>query len=249
MPVDFWLIVLTIFATLSLAVLGSAGHARLRCIPAHLIGANRLALWLYALPFLPGVMLHEISHAVAAFVLNVDVEGFSLRPLAQDGMVILGYVRHGKTGVLRQVLIGLAPLAVGTFVLLLIGILGFDVLRAQEQAAAGDWPRAVETLISGFGSWKGWVAAYFIFAVSANMFPSPPDVRACLPVGVFLLLVLSLALLAGVGNAGLGILARPVNTLFNWLLLVFGLALIVDFPVVFLLTATYEMVSRHFPQT
>jgi hypothetical protein len=241
-------IILAILTFTALAALRGFGRVHLFQIPALLIGENRVSLWLYALMMLPGTLLHEISHALAAFALGVEVDELSLRPSTQGEWITLGYVQHQGAGLLRQALIGLAPLLAGTLALLLVGLLTFNVVRIQEQVAAGEWFQAVETLISAFSTWKGWLGAYLIFIVSASMFPSPSDQRAWLPVGLFLILLLAPAFLAGLGPAVLGALANPINTLFNWLLLVFGLALAVNVPFVLFLTVAHEVVARQFPR-
>ena len=69
---------------------------------------------LFAVLFFPGVLLHETSHYVMARLLGVRAVSFSLIPRPQpDGKLQLGYVETDRTDLLRDALIGAAPLISG----------------------------------------------------------------------------------------------------------------------------------------
>jgi hypothetical protein len=243
-----WALVIGTLAIVGvLATLRAFGHAHVRLIPVHLFGDNRFALWLYAMFMLPGTVIHELAHAGAATLLGVDVQGISMSPSVQRNWITLGYVRHGPTDVARHALIGVAPLLAGTLVIALIGLLAFDLGAVYDEMTSGNWPEGLRLLFGAFTSWEAWLAAYLVFVTSINMFPSPTDRQGFLPVGLFLLVLLGLALLIGLGPSLLHWLARPVNLVFQWLFLVFGVTLVLDILFTVLLAAGHEAVARQFP--
>lgn len=241
------LVISTLLVVGVIATLRTFGHAHVRLIPIHLFGDNRLALGLYALFMLPGTILHELAHAGAATLLGVEVQGISVSPSIQRNWVILGYVRHDPTDAVRHALIGVAPLLAGTLVIALIGLLAFDLGAVYDEMASGNWSEGLRLLFGAFGSWEAWLAAYLVFVTSINLFPSPTDRQGFLPVGLFLLFLLALALLAGLGPSLVRWLARPLNLVFQWLLLVFGVTLVVDILFTILLAASHEVAARQFP--
>jgi hypothetical protein len=73
-----------------------------------------LTVGLFSMIFFPGVLLHELSHFLVARLLGVRTGGFSLLPqVLPDGRLILGYVETARTDVVRDSLIGAAPLIAG----------------------------------------------------------------------------------------------------------------------------------------
>lgn len=241
------LISATLFTLFLLSLLHQFGHMHLRMIPIHLIGNNRVALWLYALIMLPGTLLHEASHALTAFALNVEVRDISISPSVQGDWVILGYVEHGEVSTGKHALIGLAPLIVGTLVILIICAATFKLGVVYNFIEVGDWPHAIALIVSKFGTWQGWVAATLVFIISSSMFPSPSDRKNWLPVGLFIFILLVLPLVVGIDLTIFSFLVRPINVLFQWLFLIFAFTLVVDFVFVLLLTAGHQAVAKQFP--
>ncbi|HEY5140950.1 MAG TPA: hypothetical protein VIJ25_16780, partial [Methylococcales bacterium] len=81
----------------------------------------------FALIFLPGVFLHELSHFLTAKILGVQTGKFSLIPQAQpNGKLRLGYVETASGGFIRDALIGAAPLVTGS---LLVAYAAIYLLR------------------------------------------------------------------------------------------------------------------------
>ena len=71
----------------------------------------------------PGVLLHELSHFVMARLLRVRTGRFSLLPsLMEDGKLRLGFVETDETDLLREALIGTAPLITGGAAVAYLGI-------------------------------------------------------------------------------------------------------------------------------
>ena len=88
-----------------------------------------------AIIFLPGTIIHEFAHAIMAKLLFVYVGRMELMPQLHDESLKLGSVEVGRTDIIRNFLIGIAPFIVGTSLLLLIlysafanKIFGFNLL-------------------------------------------------------------------------------------------------------------------------
>ncbi|HEX9028794.1 MAG TPA: hypothetical protein VF823_06440, partial [Anaerolineales bacterium] len=73
-----------------------------------------IAVVLFSLLFLPGVILHEASHYVVARLLRVRTGRVSLLPRTlPNGRLQLGFVETASSDWLRDTLIGAAPLFSG----------------------------------------------------------------------------------------------------------------------------------------
>lgn len=89
-----------------------------------LFGSSRPGLLLYSLFFLPGTLLHELSHWLMAELLQVPTGKLTVLPdltKSDQGENQLGFVMTGKAGPFRGFLIGFAPFLTGLLVLFLLG--------------------------------------------------------------------------------------------------------------------------------
>mgnify|MGYP003348511744 CR=1 FL=1 len=78
---------------------------------------------IYNLIFLPGVFLHELSHFLMAKLLGVKTGSFSIIPQSlPDGRLQMGYVETGQTDIVRDSLIGIAPLVTGSLFIAYAGM-------------------------------------------------------------------------------------------------------------------------------
>lgn len=213
-------------ALVSLLFLERWIHQHLQGVALLALDQSQAAVWLYALPLLPGVMLHELSHAVAARLLGVQVGRISLLPKQKKDRIQLGFVPVERTGPVRSALIGLAPLVVGCLALLLLGHLGLGLAPVGAALAAGDWEAALGRLAQVTQSRDVWVWAYLAFAVSNTMLPSRSDMRAWPAILLFLLVVGALIAALGLGPA----LAVRLAGALRWLAVACALTLIVDLP-------------------
>jgi hypothetical protein len=216
-------------------------HYEAALMPSMLIGHNRVALWLYAALMFPGTLLHEISHASMATALGIDVQAFDMVP-REDA---LASVRIEKPDIVRRVLIGLAPFFTGMCVVLAVGALAFDLTHVYNALVAGQWGEALRTATQNLSSIWGWIALYVVFAVSANMFPSPTDIPPRVQL-VFLTFPSLFAGLVDLGGSRLPWLVNLTNTGFQWVLLIFGFTLAIDLPILLLMTAGSEAIAGQF---
>lgn len=157
-----------------------------------LSGSLQVAEFIYFLVLLPGVVIHELSHWLAAWLLGVPTGHVSVWPARQrDGSLRLGYVETGNAGPLREALIGVAPLFSGALLVLLIGERALGVANLGMALVAGDLASVLRGLAGALQAPDVWLWLYLIFALANAMLPSPSDRRAW-----------PLAVLAGSGAAG-----------------------------------------------
>jgi hypothetical protein len=189
-----------------------------------------VALAVYFVVVLPGVVIHELSHWLVATVLGVRVRGFSIGPVrkGRTRRVSFGSIRVANVDPVRGSLIGVAPLWGGSAVILLIGnlVLGVGDL-AQTMAGQGlaGIPAGLEQLIHVADFWL-WL--YLIFAVSNAMLPSESDVEQVRPVLIFLGIVAVVVLIVSGVPAVPAVVVDGVSAIAGYLASAFGLTLAVD---------------------
>ncbi len=187
-----------------------------------------LSLGLFSLIFFPGVFLHEASHYLMAGMLRVRTGRFSLIPkVMADGTLRMGFVETARTDVIRDALIGTAPLLSGGAVVALIGIYLLPVTPLFSYVADGSWSQFWAALRLLPSQPDFWVWFYLVFAISSTMLPSESDRRAWLPIAIPVVALILLALLAGAGPWMLEHLAPGLNTLVQSLAMIFGISLAV----------------------
>jgi hypothetical protein len=204
-----WLVI----ALVPLIFLEGWVHRHLQGIWLLLVRDADLALVLYSLLMLPGVLVHEASHWIVATLLGVRAGAFSVVPeRLPDGTLRLGYVETEHVDPLRESLIGAAPLLAGAAVIIFVSYtrLGVDLLAAAlergDLLAMGQAIRAM-TSLSNF-----WLWLYLVFTVSNSMLPSASDRRAWWPVLLTLAVFTALLLAFGLGPVLLQTLGSPLNS-------------------------------------
>lgn len=184
------------------------------------------SLVLFSLLFFPGVLVHESSHYLAARLLGVRTGALSLIPgLMPDGKLRLGYVETAQTDILRESLIGAAPLISGGALVAYLGVSRLGLVPLAGLLRAGDWPAFWRDLALLPEHTDFWLWFYLAFTISSTMLPSASDRRAWLPLGLVLLALPLAALLAGAGPWMLANLAPWFNRGFWAVTTVFGISL------------------------
>jgi hypothetical protein len=199
---------------------------------------------IFALFFLPGVFLHELSHFLMAKLLGVQTGKFSLIPQAQpDGKLRLGYVETASGGFIRDALIGAAPLVTGSLLVAFASIFLLHLLPLWDFIRLGEWGGFWSGLVGLPKAPDFWLWFYLTFTISSTMLPSASDRHAWLPVGLLMIALVGVAILAGVGQWMLENLASPFNSFLRALALIYGLSgiihalLIIPFLLIHLLLA------------
>jgi hypothetical protein len=197
-------------------------------IGLRLTGSERVALLGYYFLLLPGIVLHELSHAVVAWLLGLKVGKFALGPKMRGRYVELGSVQVSSGGAIRDSLVGLAPFLAGTAVLLLVGYNVFDVAMLGRAWNAAGWPGVLNAMDSIWRVPDFWPWTYAIFAASNAMMPSPADRQPWLAAGLYVALALICAYFLGGLPALAHVLAPKVNGALQLLTLAFMFTLVLD---------------------
>jgi hypothetical protein len=188
-------------------------------------GNAPLTMAIFSILFFPGVFLHELSHFLMAKLLFVPTRGFSIIPkMMPEGYLRMGYVEVAESDIVRDALIGAAPLIMGNLVVAYIAIYRlhlvplWDVLRNGQMGLF--WIGV--TLLPNVPDFALWF--YLTFAISSTMLPSQSDRHAWLPLGLSLVILFALALFAGAGDWMVEKLASPLNTFLRSVATLFGLS-------------------------
>lgn len=127
-----------------------------------LIKNKRITVYILSLIFLPGTIIHELSHFFTAIILFVRVGNINIFPIVEEDGIQLGSVQIEKADIIRRIIIGLAPVATGT--LIIIASLWF--FR--------------NGLFTTSSIWQTAIFLYLIFAISNTMFSSKKDLEGAL---------------------------------------------------------------------
>ncbi len=220
-------------------------HREIQAIFLILTRHPGLTMGMFSLIFFPGVLLHELSHFVMARLLAVQTGRFSLLPHSRpDGRLQLGYVETAQADPLRDSLIGAAPLIVGGLFVAYAAVYRLNMLPLWDFLRQGSFSNFWFGLsqlpqVPDFPLWF-----YLTFAVSSTMLPSQSDRHAWLPLGVWMILLVGLALLAGAGPWLLENLAPPLNAFLRSVAMLFGLSAAVHALLIFPLFLIHRILTR-----
>lgn len=201
---------------------------QVQVIGLRLTGSGRVALLLYYLLLLPGIIFHEVSHAVVALLLGLKVSQFSLGPRVRGSYVELGSVRVTSGGTLRDSLVGLAPFLGGTAVLLLVGYQVFHVAALGAAWQSAGWSGVTGALAAIWPVRDFWLWAYVLFVASNAMIPSPADRQPWVTAGIYLVLALVITYLLGDLSTLAGALIPEVTGALQFMTLAFVFTLVLD---------------------
>jgi hypothetical protein len=185
-----------------------------------LTGNMRAAMWFFWVLFLPGTIVHEVSHWLTAKLLGVKTSRFSLWPtVKRKGELQMGAVQVNLADPFRHSLIGLAPLIFGTIVVLLIGQGRLALDQLGLALGSGDLETIGEAVTRTLAVPDVWLWLYLLFAVANAMLPSAADRESWRTVLLYLFLALGLAIGLGLNPAlspqlqafGLAIITRLVS--------------------------------------
>ncbi len=174
--------------------------------------SQKFAIFLISVIFLPGTIIHEFAHATMAKVLFVYVGKMSLLPSLNGNSLKLGSVEVGRTDIVRNFLIGIAPFMVGTT--LLLGMLFYSFSNK----------------LLGFNLFT-FLVLIFTFVIANTMYSSRKDMEGA--VEFFLLIIIPIIFLyfVGVRIPGLsweGLNNEVLNNYFMTASILLGIPLVID---------------------
>lgn len=136
-----------------------------------------MSINLMSFVFLPGIIIHELSHLFMAVILFVPVGNMEFTPKRNNNAVKLGSVEIAKTDPVRRSIIGFAPVFLGlTIVAGIVYFFTSNILFFQEK---GFFVLTSVVLLVG----------YLLFAISNTMFSSSKDMEGTLEILIALLVI------------------------------------------------------------
>lgn len=155
--------------------------------------SERIAAGLLAFLFLPGTILHELSHFLTASILMVPTGKIQVLPEFDGKGVKFGSVQIAQADFFRRYLIGIAPVIFGLTLIFLVMIYSLRSFSPQTP-----W-------------WMFFLAVFSIFQVANTLFASKKDMEGALLVYLMVILVFV--------SLGTGLYwSHNLQTVLTWLL-------------------------------
>ena len=234
-----------IFMLVPLIIVQRLLHREIQAVFLILTRDSRLTMGIFSIIFLPGVFLHELSHFVVAKIFGVRTGKFSIFPRSlPDGRLQLGYVETARSDIVRDSLIGAAPLIVGTLFVAYVAVyhlqmrLLWDVFRNGQFGLFWMGVRALPH-VSDFYLWF-----YLAFAVSSTMMPSESDRHAWLELVISIGVLFGIALLVGAGPWMLATLAPRLSDFLSSVAVIFGLSAFVHILLILPTALIHKLLAR-----
>ena len=206
-------------------------HYELQAIFLLITRRTEITAILFFVLFLPGVLLHELSHLLTAFLLGVKISGFSLLPRILPATpeqpaqrLQMGRVMTSSADILRDGLIGAAPLVTGGIFVTFAGLSRLHFDRLWNSLAGWESQLILSTARSLLVQPDFWIWFYLILVVSSTMLPSASDRRAWLPLALVTAILIFISFLAGAGNWLLSHLEEPYNRSIRACTIVLGIS-------------------------
>ncbi len=154
----------------------------------------------------PGVMLHELGHALFCFPFGhriVEMKLFSPQADGTLGWVNHAYNRDSFRALIGNFFIGTGPVWLGLAVLygstrLLLPGENFDMPGLPLYEASTGFLKEVVLSKEALFGWRWFLWVYLAFAIGANITLSTPDIDgACFGFGVITICILAVCLVSG----------------------------------------------------
>lgn len=128
-------------------------------------GSSKLALGILTLILMPGTIVHEMSHFLAATLLRVSTGRMTVFPESlEKGRIRAGKLEVGDCDPFRKTIIGIAPMIFGLIIIYLIGHFFIPSI----------------SLTTNNLQLTTFIGVYLLLTVSATMFSSPKDLESLL---------------------------------------------------------------------
>ncbi|HAV78780.1 MAG TPA: hypothetical protein DCX53_15630 [Anaerolineae bacterium] len=220
-------------------------HREIQAVLLILTRDARLTIGIFQIIFLPGVFLHEAGHFFMAKILRVRTGRFSVIPRSlPDGRLQLGFVETAKSDILRDSLIGAAPLIFGTLFVAFAAINKLDMRVLWDTLRNGQF----NLFWMGIGilprTQDFYLWFYLVFTVSSTMTPSESDRHAWLELVVSVGILFAIALLIGAGPWMLDNVAPLLSNFLSSVAVIFALSSMVHIVLVLPTALVHKLLAR-----
>ncbi len=171
-------IILFLIELLILFFLSRRVHNKLSYFLFNITKSKKSTIYILAVFFFPGTLLHEMAHFLSALFLLVPVGNMELLPKIEEDSVKLGSVSIARTDPIRRFLISSAPFFLGATTIVLVLYYIFSNYLDDP------------LLLS--------ITTYFIFTVANTMFMSKKDFEGVWGFLIIVLIALIIVILTGV---------------------------------------------------
>lgn len=219
-------------------------HRHLQGVMFLVSNDEELALWLYAIILLPGVVLHELSHAFVAGLVGVKIGAINVLPRKVGKRIQLGFVPVEETDFVRASLIGAAPLFFGGLAVVVLGYAVFGTPEVIAALTAQNWLAALDGLSAAFHAPDAWLWAYLVFAIGNTMLPSRSDIHAWPFLGSIAAVLAVIILLLGGGALLLNGLGQFLTVGVRWIILLGSSTLLIDIPFFLAIFLAQKLLER-----
>ena len=135
--------------------------------------------------FLPGVIIHELSHMLMAVILFVPVGNMEFTPKISSNGLKLASVEIAKTDPIRRSIIGFAPVLMG--LMIVIGIVYLFTANTLFFKDKDFYILGAAVL----------AIVYLLFAISNTMFSSSRDMEGTVEILIALLIIFTVSYILG----------------------------------------------------
>ncbi len=212
-------------------------------------GSDDLAMVVLFLIYLPGILVHEASHWLVARVLGLKTSKFRVWPKYTRNTIGLGSVTVSSGGVVWDSLVGLAPLLIGSALIVLIGQQVFDTQTLAFAWRTGRLLDGLNFVVTGLAQKPDSLLwSYLLFAIANAMMPSASDRAPLKSLGIYIVLIGAVFVL--IDQSGRNVLLL-LDFLFGPIQLLTGaffLVAAIDLAVILLLLAARELSKLFFSQ-
>ncbi|MCY3707799.1 MAG: hypothetical protein OXG26_02815 [Caldilineaceae bacterium] len=212
-------------------------------------GSDDLAMVILFLIYLPGILVHEASHWLVARILGLKTSKFRVWPKYTRNSIGLGSVTVSSGGVVWDSLVGLAPLLIGSALIVLIGEQVFDTQTLAFAWRTGRLLDGLNFVVTGLAQKPDSLLwSYLLFAIANAMMPSASDRAPLKSLGIYIVLIGAVFVL--IDQSGRNVLLL-LDLLFGPIQLLTGaffLVAAIDLAVILLLLAARELSKLFFSQ-
>lgn len=186
-----------VLSLLALALLSRQLSWQIQTVLILLTRNADLTIVLLFLLLLPGVIIHEAAHWIAARLLGLKTSKFRVWPKKQGKHIGLGSVSVQRGNLWQDTLVGMAPLILGSLILALIAEHSFNAPGLSTALGEQRWLEGWRTFYRALREPDGILWAYLLFVIGNAMMPSASDREPIQPLLIYTAIAIAIYILLG----------------------------------------------------